>query len=906
MTSTKRRLSSGSIEPQKPSKLSKLANTLFGFFLKTPASPAKVEPLLPTHKRVHRDPEPAQSTPIVSKSVALVPKIEQKVFADAGTAIAKPSEFRTNLDVLEAYAKALKDQNRVLESAINEASEAKVAAEVEFGGDLKTENGTGKALEIVKVNGEEDNAPKRRKKSALDSSPQKVKEEYKRTLLSFNVMNRALLVRLKEQKKVQDYLKKRDRLRSLQQTNIIHSPVKGLPALKTADKFESKPKPVTEERKKQTGFYSGEFSYSDEEDDVPTAELAVDSIKASYQPAISKVKFPGAVDTRLDVLNPNIPRTKPSKTTAGDSLEKTTESAGPSVGFDFVKSQVKSPVPDEATTQTDLTKAEDKPVSFSFGGSSNTTTTQKRNNGADEEEPKRSTPTFNFGSTNSETQPKAPAASSIPSFGFGQPALSEEKVAAPASFSFGAKSSPSVVSAVSDGQEEENDAPSKKPKFSFGAPALSSKTPPSIVPSLLNSTQPQETEKPIVSEASKPFVFGSKAPEIKAPETKTPETGAVTPKFSFGAPSNSEVKPSSLVFGGAKSAEDNATPAETTKPFTFGSQPAALGNSEPKSVALVNGQDAGEKPKFTFGANTAQPAAEASKPFVFGASAPTKEADKPSLFSSNSSKPAEAPKPFKFGTSTEASKPETQPEPKPFSFGSTASLPAPEAKGFGGLKFGSSHDVTTQADTAKQSLFGANPAPSFSFGQPAAQTAQTASTATSQPFAGFGSAKAPEKSASPFSFGSVSNSTTAKPSPTPEPEAPKPVFSFGAPDQFNFSKTESKTPTTGFSFGAASASAPAPAPAPTQPSAFNFGAQTSQPAGLFGNPNGSAFASVQSTQPATPGFNPSRSATPNFNFAGSSNVDPSAIFAAPAGDAAPSPANPIAKRRIAQIRPRRR
>ncbi|KAG7823304.1 hypothetical protein KL909_003327 [Ogataea angusta] len=353
------------------------------------------------------------------------------------------------------------------------------------------------------------------------------------------------------------------------------------------------------------------------------------------------------------------------------------------------------------------------------------------------------------------------------------------------------------------------------------------------------------------------FSFGSQTkPAVEKTEEKSQQESKPAPStaFSFGS------KPQTPAVSFSKPADESAKPAAPT--FSFGSK------TEPAKPEPAKKP---ETPAFSFGAKpaeTTQQKDEPNKPatpsFSFGPK-PAEQATQPS----ETAKPA-----FSFSSNSFSAKPaekdEQKPaEPKPFSFG--AAKPA--------FSFGS-----------QPSQAAAVPA-SSSFGAPAGTASNPASGSV---FGSAAQASTPSSSTSGFSFGAA-----PKPAAPAAPAAqPAPAFSFGTSQGFAFGKPANSTNGSANSAGSGSSAFGQPAQ-PAQPGFGLSGSLTNPGAGqsVFGgstpqqqnkifNLDGTHFGQAQ-PQAQTPstfgGFNPSRSATPNFDFTGASssaNVDPSSVFSA--------------------------
>ncbi|OWZ69448.1 hypothetical protein AYX14_05181 [Cryptococcus neoformans] len=412
---------------------------------------------------------------------------------------------------------------------------------------------------------------------------------------------------------------------------------------------------------------------------------------------------------------------------------------------------------------------------------------------------------FSFGKSKEGTP--APASNAVPSFSFSvsKPAVSDTVTKSP--FSFGAPASDKPKSdepskpAFTFGQSNSSSAapdavnsshtPSK-PAFSFGAPAPSSNTPaskPAFTFGTSGSTTPMTT--PAVAVANKDAAESGPT----APST-TPAFGG----FSFGSQvvNKAEDKKDAPAnpFGGASNnnstftlsgpANKSITANGTSSPF--GTAPTTIANADAaKNPFDKNGPSDATAPAFTFGApnNASMKPANAgafgsnvsagSQPFVFGASSANGASTPAPL---NTFKTDNAAKPstpaFAFGSgsnATPASNPfnaSTTPASNPFGQQQDQKPNAPASFAFGATN----NSVAAPASNSPFSFgqpMNASPAAStstFAFGQPAQQQ----SSAPVAPSFSFGQTAAQPQPAAAFSFGAPAGDASRFKSPTPGPE----------------------------------------------------------------------------------------------------------------------------------------
>ncbi|TKY88140.1 hypothetical protein EX895_002850 [Sporisorium graminicola] len=418
------------------------------------------------------------------------------------------------------------------------------------------------------------------------------------------------------------------------------------------------------------------------------------------------------------------------------------------------------------------------------------------------------------------------------------------------------------------------DAPHSMPKFSFGAstaPSTTSKEDDSVAKKSAAPASSDFFSKPVepasntsLNEGKKdgpvPNFFGSTMKKFESKSTEAPAAppAAATGDFSFGAPA---------------AAGDAA--ASKPAPFNFGaSKPAAAESSSTPTPASA------ASPFGSFGAKTAdsaekkqEPAAPGSKPSLFGPSATSSST---SGFSFGAPATSSAVSGSKRGANDD-DEPAAKKSMPSFSFGAPAA-PAPAAPASSGFSFGNpaaekKDDATTAKSGGVPNFFGskgedapkpAAPASSggFLFGKPSSSDSSAGSTGfgSSEPTATTSSGgfnfSAPNPAAADaskpaatggFSFGGAASSGNNSAGSSPAPEAKPatssaPTFSFGAPKAASSDAAGAAAP---------SPTASAPASGTTTPTAgaFVFGAPAA------GN-NGSATAGsgATSSKPASSGF----------------------------------------------------
>lgn len=390
-------------------------------------------------------------------------------------------------------------------------------------------------------------------------------------------------------------------------------------------------------------------------------------------------------------------------------------------------------------------------------------------------------------------------------------------------------------------------APAEKPQFSFSAATPSSSTP-------LFGTKSLEP---------KPDLFG-KQEATKTEEASQKET---TPKPAFTL--SADKPASSFSFGGASSTELSKPSSQPT--FNFGSKSTEAGDSSNETTKAAGGSlfsSFGAKPlasSETKKSTSTTESANKASTFSFGApSASSASKDQASstlsLFGS-AAKTATTPL---FGA-----KPEDKskaPDSKPSLFGASSDLSAPKMPSF-----------SFTQDSTKTS-----PAPAFTFGQAAKESASTPSASEKKETPSFlfgAAAPASDKKEASFLFGNVKPDSAAV---TPKPSL------FGA-------SSDSAKP---FSFGASTTT---PADASDKAKTLGqFGATSSSPlaTGLKPATSLSNIPTASSLlKPATTSaFGLSKSSTPQpeapkptFNFGANTLADPASIFGG-GGANTPAPA----------------
>lgn len=653
------------------------------------------------------------------------------------------------------------------------------------------------------------------------------------------------------------------------------------------------------------GVYSGQLTYEPQElqehkvkfledkksDPILQAKKVVQSDKVSVGPSAG-FNFLDKVDLKIQDIADQ------SKTV------QNTKTNGPIFGDS--KPEIK-PTTDLCNTKAETTplvaaekKDDSQPISF---GSTTEKVHQKPAFSFGLATDNKETPAFSLGSAKKQDFAVPAKTDEKPAFNFVAPEKNNDKpsfsFAAPAkkddkpSFSFGSTSSNKPASFGSNTEAKEDG----KPTLSFGStvptndkPSISSSlfTIPKTQPIASSSSsslfgakkntdardgnsdseeQDQKRKRPTVA-----FNFGSKPQETKSDTfafgTKLGETTAKAAAFSLGSGANEKKasKPLSFDFNAENKGSilpSFGAPADKKEPTPF----MLGGAGEKKESAPFILADSGEKKENTPFAVGSEPL-ERKKPtpFAFGATTEKKE-----------------PTTFAFGSKTNDAK-----EPSPFSAGPASKEPTPFAFG-------------TKQDDKKETtpfVFGSNIQPSSTFGKP-----------DEHPPA-FGAAQ------TTFNFGSST--------PTFPKAASQSSQMFGASNAFGgdkpagvFGQTTALNPATtntnGFNFGGN---------APSQNPASVFGSQPQNPTSAFGQSNvngssqfgsGAPSAFGGTPQPSAPQFNGQGGV--NFNFAGSSAVDPSSVFgginpgnsfatSTPAMASTPTPR--VAGRKIAQHRPRRR
>lgn len=696
----------------------------------------------------------------------------------------------------------------------------------------------------------------------------------RKSLLNIDPIERSTLVKLKERMEMDRYFNSRIRYLSYFNRHTHHSKkvaktgnyadasiqTAGIPQLSITKKKVA----LSDDRKNTLGIFSGEFEY----DATDFVDHEKSSVSAGYKPAVSGLQFKSTEDgLKTDARAEDfIFKGKPSiaREQVVEPMKKPEVHIAPSAGFQF--NNTTDGKADKSPSKPPLSLNEDKPA-FSFSGKNEKPSFSFEKKNDIPKEPKEANGNFD----NVESVKPLGAAESKPGFTFGNKNEGQNgNVAKPSGFSFG-------------GNADSNAEKPKSSAFSFGGGEKAEK------PAGLSFGEKSVSEKPSFAfgESNKPaFSFGdSKTPKDVVTATEQPEK----PKFSFGKttekPSNE--KPA-FSFGSADSKEKKEPPA-----FSFGSTGQEENGDKPAfSFGSAGQKQSEDKPAFSFGSSKPKENNDTKPAFSFGSTQPndnknsteTKE-NKPFSFGSANGKPA-----FSAGSSQPPSgKPEEKDASKSFTFG--------KEKPFGDEK--ASEGVKPFGE-GKRPFEVSGKQPSDKTEKPPSVPAFTFGTKESTPFA-----QPLEKATSePFAF-NPSSAPLNQPAKSEEPSTKRPAFSFnGAGSNTN----------PAFSFGASQPVTPFGAPQPSQASSdFSMTHKQSQ---------SFAFGQQNNTPASNAGFsfNPSRSASPNFNFAGNQQLDPSSVFGGAA--AAPSPlgqqpqqafgAAPVTapvlapRRRLAQMRPRRR
>lgn len=520
---------------------------------------------------------------------------------------------------------------------------------------------------------------------------------------------------------------------------------------------------------------------------------------------------------------------------------------------------------------------------FSFGtpATSESLSVPKLSLGAGSEKPtEKSAPAFTFNSstTSTEKKPDGKEKSAIPAFNFNSTTSAKLELAG-------------VSSSVSP----------EKPKFSFGLPA-----------------------KPEDKSGSKSFNFGGETKTRKNDDAK-PIFGSLNikpadskPAFGgFGAAAAEKKDDSTSAFGGF-GATTEKKPEETKSAFgNFGS---TTENKPPTTFSFTKPSEekkdeATSKPAFSFGGSTG------SEPVVFGK--PDSTVSKPVIsFGGNSVPNGTAdnkienkltPGKFDFGKNTSSNEfavpdaNKTMTTTGSFNFNKSSTTPAQPSIAFGNNSSTNS-EVKPAAPTTSfsfggnngnaspASVFGASPTPSSTaVAKPAFGGSST--TPSSSAFGGFGannSSSGFEQNNNSSGFGQNNNIATTAPSDASTQTAGK-IFSFNssafpsldsvpkatgfgstAPSNFNFNANNNSSNNNG-GFGAGSSFGS---------NGISNNSNNANNGGMFGMNNNN---NNNNNAGGNSGFNfgsgpssaaTSRASTPNFNFTGKTNVDPSTVFGA--------------------------
>ena len=395
-------------------------------------------------------------------------------------------------------------------------------------------------------------------------------------------------------------------------------------------------------------------------------------------------------------------------------------------------------------------------------------------------------------------------------------------------------------------------APQPEPAFTFGgskAPESSKSKPDSSAPFSFGASGPETSGK---AASATPFTFAAQKPESKpADEPKVDQKSTLSasaPAFSFGGAATADdatkgeqsSAPKPFTFGASTSKEDDKTAQGESKPFTFGTAPAADAKAEaPKSAS----------DGFSFGAAATTPA------FGAASSGATTDAEK-------DSKPAS--RPFTFGASSTPAT--TSASTGGFVFGASSVASAPQSSG-GGFTFGAAATSKTPGTSPFGGGLSVNTKPSENvFGQAKPDEQPN----TPEPMSPFDQAsKSPAVGATAGSlFGGTGAASFAAPPATSAPSTNP--FGGGAANPFSGGSSNP--------FGSGSA-----------PSSNPFGGASSTPAFGSATTQGPAFGSASASAPAFGSSNPfgggGASSVPQNPFGG--NPAPSGGFSMGGGDAAP-------------------
>ncbi|XP_073832788.1 nucleoporin 153 isoform X2 [Musca autumnalis] len=610
---------------------------------------------------------------------------------------------------------------------------------------------------------------------------------------------------------------------------------------------------------------------------VPAAATSSPSVKFNLQPAVGSST---SATTSTTTLLPSSTSLSATTTTTGATAPAPTFSFGSSTaassttqGFSFGNLTKKSDSGEKECKSTTEGFAAFKAPTTSAVSSTTTTPTTG----------------FVFGSSSKPASTTTAAAATPTSTTLSSAATTTAAVKP--MFSFGSSSTTTASGTGGDSTASQKmPAPSGFGGFTFGSSSSNSNTPAPALgggKTLFGSAAAAATPSPAATAASSTSLNSS---------TKPAGATTTTNVFgSFGGTSGSTAS-ATPTFGSlpaANPANNSTTVSSSTTTNTptfgsFGSGNASATTSQASTTTNVFGSFGGNKPIApVFGsvaANTSSNsgATGAAKPFVFGSNPSSTTETANASSAANSAAPATAG-----GTTW----PKTS-----FVFGSSASSPAAAANSnttdqtkqttssvFGA--FGSAANSSNQQQTT--SIFGnpiggstttpnTNPPPVFG----AAAAAATSTNNTSTNLFAVNSAPAP---ATTSLFGANPSGSAATPAPA-----------FGSSPFGGSASSTSATPTFGSTavtgsatFGGFGAAAANTTEIKKPEPAFNFSAQSTQQQQQQQQQNTSGGFNFGSTANATkPAFNfGGTTATPTFNFTGSSETTPSAPFQFNAGTA---------------------
>ncbi|AOA64106.1 hypothetical protein PP7435_CHR3-0682 [Komagataella phaffii CBS 7435] len=754
---------------------------------------------------------------------------------------------------------------------------------------------------------------RQRNTSSLDLVPPSKKlksvDSVRTSLVDINPMERALLINLKERMEMDKYFKSRVKYMGFHNRHVRNSggtrsfQNTRSPLFLKSVATQNLRNTISQDRKKHGGYFSGEFEY---DLDDSTNNYPENQNLLQYKPAVSSLKFSDKPQDKYHpkpaneadverIINGRV--TEPVfKQNKSNLVDNEKDSIGPSIGFKFGDNSSQSENEPNATALENSSqplvsnnKAADSKPKVSFGN------VQEKKD-SDSSQKVSSKIDFSFSSKKEISNPSSFTTSSAsvngtnaptevhakPSFSFTAPTTAKP------AFSFGAPKideikqddgSQKVSSAASAGDiksatiptfslADSSDAAKKQQKpigVSFGLDSQSSAQgqPKGQLPSFngSDSVSSDKTEpKPTFSfgpsgstsqkdDGTKPkFLFGS------AGTASSEKATDIQPKFSFGAGTAANDKSDSakptFSFGSSNGSTATEKKDNAKDSFTFNGNTEQAAEPEPKtsfSSSTPSDQKIESKPAFSFTTSSEVKTGESKPAFSFSAPA-NKETPKPAFSFNDSSEKKEQPTTTKFGS--QDNKPSSPPKPV-FSFGSTNAQNKPNTDSQKSFSFGKE-----SADNSNKRTFGfdetstssKNSASAFTFNVPSNTTKPAFSLGNekgesfSAPALSFNN----NPNANNFGFGSI-NSNVASAGSSKEP----------TPSVVNFSSSKG-------TFGTS-----------TQPSvnnnAFQFGAS------MANNPSTNRSENNAFPQPQA-GFNPSRSATPNFNFTGTSQLDPAAIF----------------------------